>query len=108
VHDEIKGEGESENAFTTLAKCKTNLAINTIEDMDSNIVNIEFYAELAFLEEWLAKPKYESEYGNDASTVAEEIMGKIKKTIGGVEPNAPLEKKMKMFLILQSLKKMFN
>jgi hypothetical protein len=28
-------------------------------------VNVEFYIELAFLKEWLAKPKYESQYGKD-------------------------------------------
>ena len=31
VHDEIKGNSESETAFTTVEKCKKNLAINAIE-----------------------------------------------------------------------------
>jgi hypothetical protein len=56
--------------------------------MDEDIVNVEFYVEIAFLEEWLANPKYESEYGKDTIIAAEETM---KKTIEVVEVVAALK-----------------
>jgi hypothetical protein len=72
VDDEIKCEGESEISFITVEKCEKNLAIKTIEDMDEDTMNVEFYVELTFLEEWIANPKYESEYGKYTTIVAEE------------------------------------
>jgi hypothetical protein len=85
VDDEIKCEGESEISFAILAKCEKNLAIKTIEDMDEDTMNVEFYVELAFLEEWIAKPKYESEYGKYTTIVAKEGSEKMKPTIEGVK-----------------------
>jgi hypothetical protein len=75
VDDEIEVEDENETTFAAVEKCEENLAMEVVEDINEATVNVEFYVELAFLEEWLAKPKYdgdESGYGKVVITAAEE------------------------------------
>jgi hypothetical protein len=92
VDDEIKFEDENEISFATVEKCEKNLALEAINE---NIVNVEFHVELTFIEEWLANPKYESEYGKDIIIASKEGTKKMKETIGGVEVIVTLEEEMK-------------
>jgi hypothetical protein len=54
---EIIGEVVDEPVEGEEGKCKRNLVIKVVEYLDEDIVTVEFYVELAFLEEWLANPK---------------------------------------------------
>jgi len=92
VDDEIEFEDENEISFATVEKCEKNLAL---EDINENTVNIEFHVELTFIEEWIANPKYESEYGKDVTISSKEGTKKMKETIGGVEVIVTLEEEMK-------------
>jgi hypothetical protein len=54
LDDEIKGEGESEIVFATIAKCDNNIALKSIEGMNENIMNVE----IALIWKCLENPKY--------------------------------------------------
>jgi len=41
VDDEIKGKGESEIVIATVTKCEKNLAIEVVEDMNEDILNVQ-------------------------------------------------------------------
>jgi hypothetical protein len=93
----IEVKDENETTFATMVKCEENPTMEVVEDMNANIVNVEFYVELAFLEEWLAKPKYdgdESGYGKFVITAAKEEPDK-EETIRVVEAIMTVEEEMK-------------
>jgi hypothetical protein len=82
--EEIEVEEENETTFTT--KCQENLVPMNVE--------FDYEAELTFLEEWLANPKYDKDetgYGKDA---VEEGTKQIKEIIRVVEAFATVEEKM--------------
>jgi hypothetical protein len=78
VDDEIEFEDENVISFATVEKCENNLALEAINE---NTVNIEFHAELTFIEEWIANPKYESEYGKDVTISSKEGTKKRRKLL---------------------------
>jgi hypothetical protein len=49
VDGEVKVEYENEATFGVVLKCEDNLEMEVIEDMNEDIVNVEFYDELAFV-----------------------------------------------------------
>jgi hypothetical protein len=94
VDDEIEVEDENETTFKVVEKYEENITMKLVEDINKDIVNVEVYLELTFLEEWLANPKYESEYGK-FSIIAEEEEPNKEETIEVVEGIAAMEEEMK-------------
>jgi hypothetical protein len=71
--------------------------MEVVEDINEATVNDEFYVELAFLEEWLANPKYDRDeigYGKFFITAAEEEPNK-NETIEVVKVIATMKEEMK-------------
>jgi len=61
VNDEINVEDENETTISLVPKCEENLAMEVVEGMNEEIVNVEFYDELTFLEDMVLNPKYDGD-----------------------------------------------